>query len=670
MRDSALVCYNVDMVNSVKILGWSLLACAMLFGGMLRAAPKDDEALLDVLTADEKNVSNVRCFTVDEAKKVIDDVFAKESAFRQNPGRVEAVKRLVDDGMVALVSYVADDEPWKKLPPGQSRKRKTVYELVPKWMEAELPDMEDDRGRARIVHRGGAKREATRITVESDGTTGASRGWMSEDDFAHAFGKAVSFELERRASANAEDVVVVADVEMVDLFSLGNLAHARPSQYHEMDDNGSGYEHSVRATYGVQMLVRNVKHGECPFRRFSFHAVLDERNASVTGHWLFYRGMTLEVAFSSSGDALKISRIEPVFPYPPYSREGICIYTGDMFPSSFDSIISLPEDAREAVKYRFGINSMSTSRIAVQYGESELVLFESMTNLVEGLYGIFPDYGPSVRITVCGDEKSNLDYWCHAWFAFNRLSSIEFDKDGCPIEPERKPGVLVRHIRENDGFVRKGGKVGEGPGSPPDLDALTKELEAKGFASVAGAMYANVDASPASVDSYWILEREQMNGKMLDQRQGGNGWIVPPKEGEGIAKFLAYGCVWWEASVENPGTNKVRYVRYEKARLARDLVLVREYVDEVAELDVGLREDVAADILAFALHTRQAGFVKESERIVASLFARKRNGDTALKALKNRLAEVVRDYPDFATWEKKMLEKKVKEKSNGDESDE
>ena len=659
------------MVSSVKILGGSLLACAMLYACALRAASKEDAALLGVVTNCEENVSNARCFTVDETKKVIDEVFAKEFAFRQNPGRVEAVKRLVDDGMATLVSYEADDESWKKLPPGQSRTRKTVYELLLKWMEAGLQDMEDDRGRARIVHRERAEREAAKIVVKSDGTTEAHSGWMSEDDFARAFGKAASLELESGTSTNAEDVVVVADVEMVDLVSLGNLAHVRPSQHHEADEDGDDYEHSVRATYGVQMLVRNVRHGECPFRRFSFHAVLDERNASVTGHWLFYRGMTLEVAFSRSDDALKISRIESVFPYPPYSKEGVCIYTGDMFPSSFGSVLSIPEDARDAEKLNFcRRNAISTSRIAVQYGESELVLFESTTNLIEGLYGIFPDYGPSVRITVCGDEKSNLDYWRHAWFAFDRLSSIEFDKDGCPIEPERKPGVLMRYIRENDGFVRKGRKVGEGPKSPPDLDALKKELESKGFANVAGAMYANVYASPASVDLYCIPEREQMNGKMLDQRQSGNGWIVPPKEGDTNVKFLAYGCVWWEAPVAKPETMDTREVSYSNGRLARDLVLVREYVDEVAEFDVGLGEDTAADILAFAMHARQAGFVQDGERIVASLFARKRNGDMALKALRERLSDIVQNYPDFETWEKKMLEKKSKEKSDVDESDE
>jgi hypothetical protein len=658
------------MVISVKIIGGSLLACAMLYGGALRAASEENEALLGVVTNCEENVSNARCFTVDETKKVIDDVFAKESEFRKNPGRVEAVKRLVDDGMATLVSYEADDEPWKKLPPGQSRKRKTVYKLVLKWMEAGLQDLEEDCGRARIVHRGGAERTATRITVKADGTTEACSGWMSGDNFASVFGEAASLELERGTSTNAEDVVVVADVEMVDLVSLGNLAHARPSQYHEMDDDGSGYEHSVRATYGVQMLVRNVRHGECPFRRFSFHAVLDERNASATGRWLFYRGMTLEVALSRSGDTLKISRIEPVFPYPPYSKEGICLYTEELFLSPFGAGLSLPEDAREAVDWQFGRNTISTSCIAVQYGESELAIFESTTNLIEGLYGIFPDYGPSVRITVCGDDKSNLDYWHHAWFAFDNLSSIEFDKDGCSIEPERKPGVLMRFMRENDGFVRKGGKVSEGPGIPPDLDALTKELESKGFANVAGALYANVYASPASVDLYCTPEQGQMHGKMLNRRQSGNGWIVPPKEGEGSAKFLAYGCFWWEAPVDKTETTETREVSYSKARLARDLVLVREYVDEVVEFDVGLGEDTAADILAFALHARQAGSEMEGERIVASLFARKRNGDTALKALRKRLSEIARDYPDFETWEKKMLEKKTKEKSDGDESDE
>ena len=161
-----------------------------------------------------------------------------------------------------------------------------------------------------------------------------------------------------------------------------------------------------------------------------------------------------------------------------------------------------------------------------------------------------------------------------------------------------------------------------------------------------------------------------MNGKMLDQRQSGNGWIVLPKEGETNARFLAYGCVWWEAPVAKPETTYTREVSYSKGRLARDLVLVREYVGEVAEFDVGLGEDTAADILAFALHARQAGSVKEGERIVASLFARKRNGETALKALRKRLSEVVRDYPDFETWEKKTLEKKAKEKRDDGENDE
>ena len=49
----------------------------MLFGGMLRAASKEDEALLDIVSQRYENVSNRCCFAADEAKRLIDEVFAK-----------------------------------------------------------------------------------------------------------------------------------------------------------------------------------------------------------------------------------------------------------------------------------------------------------------------------------------------------------------------------------------------------------------------------------------------------------------------------------------------------------------------------------------------------------------------------------------------------------------
>jgi hypothetical protein len=287
----------------------------------------------------------------------------------------------------------------------------------------------------------------------------------------------------------------------------------------------------------------------------------------------------------------------------------------------------------------------------LQYGDRELALFASTTNLIEGLYGIFPDYGPSVKITVYGDEGSNFDYWRNAWFA--------------------ESAVTIRSLGEEDGFVRTKEAETVAAGTCPDLDVLTKELSSIGFADVAGATYAQVSPYPADSGAFWTDEYIRMSGLALDERLSGDGWIVLPKDGAANAKFLAYGCVWWEARLEPPETNGVRTVSYCKARLARDVVLVRTYVEDAAELKATLNEDRAADILAFALHARQSGFAKESERIASALFAIKESGDAALSGIRKRLAKIAAEYPDFATWEKKELARKeeLEKRRKADESD-
>ena len=101
------------------------------------------------------------------------------------------------------------------------------------------------------------------------------------------------------------------------------------------------------------------------------------------------------------------------------------------------------------------------------------------------------------------------------------------------------------------------------------------------------------------------------------------------------------------------------------------MVLVRTYVEDAAELKATLDEDRAADVLAFALHARQAGFAKESERIASALFAIKESGDAALSGIRKRLAKIAAEYPDFATWEKKELARKeeLEKRRKADESD-
>ena len=75
----------------------------------LAATAGEDEVLLDVATNYAQNVSQARCLSAEEAKKTVDEVFAKASVY-QKPGRAERVKRLIDDGMATLVRYEADRE--------------------------------------------------------------------------------------------------------------------------------------------------------------------------------------------------------------------------------------------------------------------------------------------------------------------------------------------------------------------------------------------------------------------------------------------------------------------------------------------------------------------------------------------------------------------------------
>ena len=159
---------------------------------------------------------------------------------------------------------------------------------------------------------------------------------------------------------------------------------------------GCGEQHP-RAVYRVDLRVRDVRRGTCAFRRFAFPVELDTANVSVTGDWLFFRGMTLEVGFSREGNALKVNRAEPVFPYPPYAKDGICLYTAPSeipacspFCGRLNAIHDIRENAKES-------RHVSKGLALVQYGDRELAVFASSTNLVTGMCGTYPDYGASVK---------------------------------------------------------------------------------------------------------------------------------------------------------------------------------------------------------------------------------------------------------------------------------
>ena len=154
-------------------------------------------------------------------------------------------------------------------------------------------------------------------------------------------------------------------------------------------------------------------------------------------------------------------------------------------------------------------------------------------------------------------------------------------------------------------------------------------------------------------------------------RASGNGWVVPPKSDAGRVKFLAHGCVWYEAQsgsvglsvTDEDGKEKVlQSVSFSKARLARDVVFVRAYAEEMASFADAPSDGELVDLLCFALHARQAGFAAEAERIVSALFACPKNGAVAVKGLKKRLEKVKRDCPDFEAWERKVIQEKALKK--------
>ena len=88
---------------------WTFLAAVGASVLSLAATAGEDEVLLDVATNYATNVSQARCLSAEDAKKAIDEVFAKAPVYRK-PGRIERVKRLIDDGMATLVRYEADRE--------------------------------------------------------------------------------------------------------------------------------------------------------------------------------------------------------------------------------------------------------------------------------------------------------------------------------------------------------------------------------------------------------------------------------------------------------------------------------------------------------------------------------------------------------------------------------
>ena len=698
------------LTKAILVCSIALACCASARG---RTTPVFDEAALVRVATNGWGgvaVSNVVVCTPTEAKSAVNGIFSKTDHYG-SPQKREVVCRLLDAGDAYLVKF----DRIEKTHNSDSERRTipvTTWMLFRNVMNWGLP-CESCDGRIEISTRCST---ADIFTVNSDNEISGFEGDIFEEDFTPIFG---------------------------------------PSE--------------LLAQAQGDLRVRDVRRGTCAFRRFAFPVELDTANVSVTGDWLFFRGMTLEVGFSREGNALKVNRAEPVFPYPPYAKDGICLYTAPSeipacspFCGRLNAIHDIRENAKES-------RHVSKGLALVQYGDRELAVFASSTNLVTGMCGTYPDYGASVKITVYGDAGSNLDYWRTAWFAephkvwiadedeARYVSAVSIEEIGlaadfglhnvhwgkkmlffkwrntvlpsvkfhppatigdvaafftvmdCSVCAAEKGDIryavsadasavsrtvrpfaatnvyafaaLRRVCAENGCTFRVKGtnvvisaEVGEDMMRPPDLDELTRELAASGFADVSGAVYAAVSPYPAKVDEC-SLPCNEMAGMTTARaarfRASGNGWVVPPKSDAGRVKFLAHGCVWYEAQAGSVGLSvtdedgkekMLQSVSFSKARLARDVVFVRAYAEEMASFADAPSEGELVDLLCFALHARQAGFAAEAERIVSALFACPKNGAVAVKGLKKRLEKVKRDCPDFEAWERKVIQEKTLKK--------
>jgi hypothetical protein len=196
------------------------------------------------------------------------------------------------------------------------------------------------------------------------------------------------------------------------------------------------------------------------------------------------------------------------------------------------------------------------------------------------------------------------------------------------------------------------------------LRGRLRVLEKVGFASVAGAQYADVsfwrgDTKSGTKSPVGELPFEFSIG---DYVLTGDGWIRTTADGR--RETLAFDCSWW------PSDGSEGFHEPQKARLARDIAKVRAYLRDAAadSEDSGPRwdsEQYDRLALAFALHVYQAGYAEEAQSLCDALKLRPGAEPQAFNSLLSKIKRDRKEYPDFQTW----LEKSVDPTKKGGSDD-
>ena len=523
------------------------------------------------------------------------------------------------------------------------------------------------------------------------------------------------------------EAVVVADVEGTFFDSVRNM---NPSCVKGVTPTSYTLISPV-ATYRVELLVRRVKDGAFPYERLAF-TVDPDRDRALYETWPFYRGMTLGVALCRIDGALRVRRVWPVLPYPPFTA------CARLFTESLSNRYNPFSGSRfalnaRAADLRFG---EAAAVLAVQYGEHTLAKFMATRNGITGPYGDFPDYSSGVKVEVwtASEGTANPDYWRHAWFASpgddlwrptntNEFCTVQNAEEGlddltllkfrwwpCRVDNRilkvKTFGDFAKYLDEAavcaacgqrhyklsvdstvasrkvnfphafrnvfdalaDTCERNGCEfkvdgtnvvvsawLSDADLADDSLRGRLRVLEKVGFASVAGARYADV--------SFWRRdtkpEAESPIGKrpfafsIGDYAMTGDGWIRTATDGH--RETLAFDCSWW------PSDGSEGFHEPEKARLPRDIAKVRAYLRDAAAGSEDLHLSWEAEecdrlALAFALHVYQAGYAEVSQSLFDALKLRPGAEPRAFNALLSKIKRARKEYPDFQTWLEKSVD--------------
>jgi hypothetical protein len=196
------------------------------------------------------------------------------------------------------------------------------------------------------------------------------------------------------------------------------------------------------------------------------------------------------------------------------------------------------------------------------------------------------------------------------------------------------------------------------------LQGRLRVLEKVGFASVAGAQYADVSFWRGDTKSGTEspIGKQPFAFSIGDYAMTGDGWIRTATDGH--RETLAFDCFWW------PSDGSEGFHEPEKARLPRDIAKVRAYLRDAAAGSEDLHLSWEAEqcdrlALAFALHVYQAGYAEEAQSLCDALKLRPGAEPQAFNSLLSKTKRARDEYPDFQTW----LEKSVDPTKKGGSDD-